>query len=423
MPLLLLTDPVTLIYDTATGEVFYMKSQKLWYASSVSDTYKDKFLALFKKDEKGVDIAIEDLLLETGLIPCPPEKALTLLKHVAIELVAALAKEEQHHLQHAKLVSLMHRKLDERREIQENMLTKFNILLNEKKREIATLRQEQSMKVQLKRGGEEVEVRPKKTKKLAPKTSPWDEFMKTQKEAAISKKKQPAPPASESDDDDISDVSSSSSDLLGAASIKGKSGAAVKAKKAEFWSSSESDDDDISSSSSELLGAAGIKGKSGAAVKANKRQPAPPASEGDDDNISSSSSELLGAAGIKGKSGGAKKAEFWSSSESDDDDIGAAPKPTKRWSTSRDKMTPIKTLASKRKQKKTYVPKKVDANLGKPSAWDEYVKRQTAWDEFVEKRKAAAPNAQNAEPYSSDELSLHSTSSIDLLEGRDYDLK
>ena len=239
MPLLLLTDPVTLIYDTISYEVFLMKKQKMWYASSVADGYRDTLLAMFKKEEAGVKIDVDSLLLETGMSACPPEKALALLEHVAIELVAALAKEKQYQLQHTKLVSLMHRKLDDKREIQESMLTKFNVLLNEKKKEIATLRQGQSMnmKVQV-RGGEE-EGRPQKTrKKVAPKASTWDEFLKKRKEAASAKKVE-APPASsdsDGDDDDISDVSI---DLLGGgiAAIKGKPGPAVNAKKAESLSS------------------------------------------------------------------------------------------------------------------------------------------------------------------------------------------
>jgi len=201
MPLLLLTNPATLIYDTVTGEVFYMKSQKLWFASSVADTHRDRLLALFKKDKEDIDFDIDDLLLGTGLTACPPEKVLTLLEHLANELVAALTKEEQYGLQHTKLVSLMHQKLDDKRTIEQNLLTKFNVLLNEKKKEIAHLRQD-SRQLRLKKEEEEEEeeeeeIGQKKPtrKRIQKRVATWDEWMAKRRNAtAVQSKKIESPP-------------------------------------------------------------------------------------------------------------------------------------------------------------------------------------------------------------------------------------
>lgn len=140
MPLLLLTTPTMLIYNTDTGEVFYLKSQKLWYAASVAEKYKQTLKALFDK-ENAAEIEIDDLLMETGLTLCPWEKALALFEHLTRELVASVKKEQKYELRHTRLLSLMHEKLDNQQTIRQEMLSKFNVLLNEKKKEIAQLRQ------------------------------------------------------------------------------------------------------------------------------------------------------------------------------------------------------------------------------------------------------------------------------------------
>jgi len=231
MPVLLLTNPTTLIYDTVTGEVFYMKNQKLWYASSVADSHRDRLLALFKKDETNIEFNIDDLLFGTGLVECPPEKTLTLLEHVANELVAALTKEDQYDLRHTNMMSLVHQKLADKRAIEQHLLTKFNALLNEKKKEIAHLRQELSRQVRPHKEEEEEEeedeeeigekpARKRIQKRVAPKTSSiWDEWMTKRKNAAaaVQAKKNESLPSSDSeseDEDNTSIRSTSSSDLL-----------------------------------------------------------------------------------------------------------------------------------------------------------------------------------------------------------------
>ena len=367
---LLLTNPVSVIYDTVTEELFHTDGQKLWYTSSVADEYKVKLLALFKKDQNDeTNIDMGDLITETGMTKCP-EKALALLIRVATELLAALAKEEKYQLQYTKMVSLLNRKLGDKREIEQSMLNKFNILLNEKKKEIAALRQQQFMRQpnpnrEDEEEDEEEEKPPKKTrfrqkKKVAPQTSSsFDVFMKKLKATASARKVE------------TNDGSSSRKVAPQTSSWDGyteERKATASAKKV----------DTNDGSSSKKVGFT------------EKRKATASARNVDTYDGSSSDSS---------SSSNAKKAESLSyiSDSNLSQDLLATP--TKQIITS----PPRETEEARRPKKRG---REVETEVVQtPSLWEQYEKRS----KMLEDSKAAAPNAQNAESYSSDELSLNST--------------